>query len=93
MRVKELRERGIYTIPGGKQFVASRRRRSMFQTGKAAIQTGFGNIFFLFSRYAWAFHDQPDYMVDEKGRVVLDESDSRWLVEELTDTGHTAGAH
>ncbi len=92
-RVRELRERGIYRTPEGKELVASRRRRSIFQTGKAAIETGFGNIFFLFSRYAWAFHDEPDYMVDEKGRVVLDESSSRWQVEDLTDTGHTAGAH
>lgn len=91
--MKQLRERGIYRAPGGKQFVASRRRRSVFQTGKAAIETGLGNIFFLFSRYAWAFHGGPDFMVDEKGRVVIDESDSRWRIEELTDTGHTAGAH
>lgn len=91
--MKELRERGIYRTPGGKQFVASRRRRSVFQTSKAAIQTGFGNIFFLFSRYAWAFHDGPDFMVDEKGRIVIDESESRFRIEDLTDTGHTAGAH
>lgn len=91
--MQELRERGIYTTPGGKQFVASRTRRSIFQIGKAAIQTGFGNIFFLFSRYAWAFHDQPDFMVDEKGRVVLDEANPGWRIEDLTDTGHTAGAH
>lgn len=89
----ELRERGIYITPGGKQLVASRRRRSIFQTGKAAIETGFGNIFFLFSRYAWAFHARPDFMVDDKGRIVIDEADSRWRVEDLTDTGHTAGAH
>lgn len=91
--MKELRERGIYITPGGRQFVASRRRRSIFQTGKAAIETGFGNIFFLFSRYAWAFHAGPEFMVDEKGRIVLDEASSRWNVEDLTDTGHTAGAH
>ena len=91
--MKELRERGIYRTPGGAQVVASRTRRSIFQSGKAAIQTGFGNIFFLFSRYAWAFHDQPDFMVDEKGHTVLDRADSCWSVEDLTDTGHTAGAH
>jgi hypothetical protein len=91
--VKELRERGIYRTPEGTQLVASRTRRSIFQASKAAIQTGFGNIFFLFSRYAWAFHDQPRYMVDEKERVVLDEASSRWRIEDLTDTGHTAGAH
>jgi hypothetical protein len=91
--VKELRERGIYTTPEGTKVVASRTRRSIFQTSKTIIQTGLGNIFFLFSRYAWAFHDQPDYMVDEKGCIILDESNSRWRVEDLTDTGHTAGAH
>jgi hypothetical protein len=73
--------------------VASRTRRSIFQTGKAAIQTGFGSIFFLFSRYAWAFHAQPRYMVDEKGQVLLDEEQPRWRIEDLIDTGHTAGAH
>ena len=91
--MKVLRERGIYNTPEGAQVVASRTRRSIFQTGKAAIQTGFGNIFFLFSRYAWAFHDQPDYMVDERGRIVLEEAELRWRVEDLTDTGYTAGAH
>ncbi len=91
--MKELRERGIYRTPEGTEVVASRTRRSIFQTGKAAMQTGFGNIFFLFSRYAWAFHGHPDYMVDERGCVVLDESKSGWRVEDLTDTGHTAGAH
>lgn len=92
-RVKELRERGIYTTPEGKTLVASRTRQSIFQTGKAAIQTGLGNIFFLFSRYAWAFHDQPDYMVSERGQIVLGETVERWRVEDLVDTGHTAGAH
>lgn len=91
--MKELRERGIYNTPLGTQVVASRTRRSIFQTGKAAIQTGFDNIFFLFSRYAWAFHDRPGYMVDERDGIVLDEAESRWRVEDLTDTGHTAGAH
>lgn len=91
--MKELRERGIYTTPEGTTVVASRTRQSIFQTGKAAIQTGLGNIFFLFNRYAWAFHDQPDYMVDEKGRIVLDKAQARWHVEDLIDTGHTAGAH
>jgi hypothetical protein len=91
--VRELRERGIYATPEGKRVVASRTRRSIFQTGKAALETGLGNIFFLFSRYAWAFHDQPDYMVDEKGQVLLEETEARWRVEDLIDTGHTAGAH
>ena len=91
--MKELRERGIYRTPEGRRVVASRTRQSIFQTGKAAIQTGLGNIFFLFSQYAWAFHDQPCYMVDEAGQIVLDEAESRWRIEDLTDTGHTAGAH
>lgn len=91
--MKELRERGIYRTPNGKEFVASRKRRSIFQTGKAAVETGFGAIFFLFSRYAWAFHDRPDYMVDERGRVLFDEEEAGLLIEDLTDTGHTAGAH
>lgn len=92
-RVKELRERGIYRTPEGTKVVASRTRQSIFQTSKAAIQTGLGNIFFLFNRYAWAFHDQPDYMVNEKGQIVLDEAEACWRVEDLVDTGHTAGAH
>lgn len=92
--MKELRERGIYRTPAGAEVVASRTRQSIFQTSKAAIQTGLGNIFFLFSRYAWAFHAAPDYMVDEKGQLLLlDEDESRWCVEDLIDTGHTAGAH
>ncbi len=73
--------------------MASRTRRSIFQTGKTAVETGAGQIFFLFSSYAWAFHARPHYMVDENNRVVLDEREPRWRVEELVDTGHTAGAH
>lgn len=91
--MKALRERGIYTTPEGTKVVASHTRQSMFQTGKAAFQTGWGNIFFLFNRYAWAFHDQPDYMVDEQGQIVREETEARWRVEDLVDTGHTAGAH
>lgn len=91
--MKDLRERGIYATPEGTRVVASRIRRSIFQTSKTAVQTGLGNIFFLFSRYAWAFHDQPDYMVDEKGQILLEEAAARWRVEDLVDTGHTAGAH
>lgn len=91
--MRELRERGIYRTPEGRRLVASRTRRSIFQTGKTAIETGAGHIFFLFSGYAWAFHAGPDYMVDEKNRVVLDEQEPRWRVEDLIDTGHTAGAH
>jgi hypothetical protein len=92
-RVRELRERGIYRTPEGTEVVASRTRQSIFQTSKAAVQTGLGNIFFLFSRYAWAFHARPDYMVDERGELLRDEDESRWRVEDLIDTGHTAGAH
>lgn len=91
--MRELRERGIYRTPEGKEFVASRQRRSIFQTGKAAVETGLGAIFFLFSRYAWAFHDKPAYMVDERGEVLRDEAQAGWRIEDLTDTGHTAGAH
>jgi hypothetical protein len=91
--VTELRERGIYRTPEGTEVVASRARRSIFQTSKAAVQTGFGNIYFLFSRYAWAFHSQPDYMVDEKGYILVHEAEPRWRVSDLVDTGHTAGAH
>lgn len=91
--MKYLRERGIYRTPQGTKLIASRSRRSIFQTGKTMVQTGLSNVFFLFSRYAWAFHKQPDYMVDEKGRIVPAEATARWRVEDLVDTGHTAGAH
>jgi hypothetical protein len=91
--VQVLRERGIYRTPEGTRVVASRTRRSIFQAGKTAVETGVGSIFFLFSSYAWAFHAKPDYMVDESKRVVLDERAPRWRVEDLIDTGHTAGAH
>jgi hypothetical protein len=91
--VKVLRERGIYRTPEGTEVVASRARHSIFQTGKAAVQTGLGNIYFLFSRYAWAFHARPDYMVDEGGLVLPHEEKAAWHVRDLIDTGHTAGDH
>jgi len=91
--VNELRERGIYKTPTGREVVASCKRQSVFQIGKTVIETGKGYVFFLFSRYAWAFHAQPDYMVDDAGRVLPDEQIPNWRAEDLIDTGHTAGAH
>jgi hypothetical protein len=76
-----LRERGIYKTSDGARLVASSRRQ-----GRGILR--------LFSMYAWAFHTSPEFIVSENGSII-DENKLLPLyhVNELTDTGHTAGAH
>jgi len=90
--MKLLRERGIYLAPNGESFVASRERTTTAD-GKR-ILTRLGRLScFLFRRYEWAFHGEPDYEVATSGNLVALKQRSNFRPEQLIDTGATAGAH
>lgn len=73
--MKELRERGVYTLPDGEEFVASVAR---------------GGGFALFNPQIWKRYGVPDYEVDPLGRVTQLGQSTRWRVDDLVDTGRTA---
>jgi hypothetical protein len=88
----ELRECGIYEAPNGKKLVASRFRRTT-SDGRRILSTLGSNIsYFLFSQYHWAFHGEPEFEVGPAGEL-MSEMTAGWSLEELIDTGFTAGAH
>ena len=73
--MKELRERGVYTLPDGEEFVASVAR---------------GGGFALFNPQIWKRYGVPDYEIDPLGRVTQLGQSTRWRVDDLVDTGRTA---
>jgi hypothetical protein len=73
--MKDLRERGVYTLPDGEEFVASFAR---------------GGGFALFNPQIWKRYGVPDYEVDPLGRVTQLGQSTRWRVDDLVDTGRTA---
>ena len=73
--MKDLRERGVYTLPDGEEFVASVAR---------------GGGFALFNPQIWKRYGVPDYEVDPVGRVTQLGQSTRWRVDDLVDTGRTA---
>ncbi len=74
--MKELRERGVYTLPDGEEFIASVAR---------------GGGFALFNPRVWKRYGVPDYEVDPSGRLTQLGQSTRWRVDDLVDTGRTAG--
>jgi hypothetical protein len=91
--MKQLRERGIYLAPDGQRLVASRLRQTTADGRLILSHIGSGVACFLFNRYQWAFHGRPDYAVSEAGRLLPLNQASNWRVDQLIDTGATAGAH
>lgn len=98
----EFRERGIYLAPNGQRFVASRKRKTTSDGRRILSRLGSRLSCFLFGRYEWAFHGTPDFEVANSGNVLPlkqtpDRQSSRkagdWKIDELIDTGATAGAH
>lgn len=90
--MKELRECGIYETPSGKKLIASRFRRSTSDGRRIISALGSNISYFLFSQYQWAFHGEPDYEVAPTGELVPS-GQASWRLDELIDTGFTAGAH
>jgi len=91
--MKHLRERGIYLAPDGQSFVASRLRQTTADGKLILSRIGSEVACFLFSRYQWAFHGRPDYAVSEAEKLLPLNQASNWRVDQLMDTGATAGAH
>ena len=89
--MKQLRERGIYLAPNGQSFVASRLRETTADGKLILSRIGSEVACFLFNRYQWAFHGRPDYAVSEAGKLLPLNQALNWRVEQLMDTGTTAG--
>lgn len=73
--MKELRERGIYKLPDGDEFVASFAR---------------GGGYALYNPQIWKRYGVPDYEIDAQGRVTKMGESTRWRLDDLEDTGQTA---
>jgi hypothetical protein len=91
--MKLLRERGIYMAPDGQTFVASKTRRTTSNGDHILARIGSELYCFLFSRYQWAFHGDPDFEVSRHGKILPLKQASGWRADELIDTGATAGSH
>jgi hypothetical protein len=91
--MKHFRERGIYLAPSGEKFVASRERKTTSDGRRILSQFGRRLSCFLFGRYEWAFHGNPDYEVATTGNLRALKQPSNFSPDQLIDTGATAGAH
>jgi hypothetical protein len=89
----QLRECGIYEAPNGKKLVASRFRRTTSDGRRILSSIGSNISYFLFSQYQWAFHGEPEFEVGPTGELVSTVLSAEWSIEELVDTGITAGSH
>lgn len=91
--MKQFRERGIYLAPNGESFVASRERKTTSDGKRILSRLGSRLSCFLFGRYEWAFHGEPDYEVAATGRVLPLKQTADLQPDQLIDTGATAGTH
>jgi len=89
----QLRECGIYEAPNGKKLIASRFRRTTSDGRRILSSIGSNISYFLFSQYQWAFHGEPEFEVGPAGELMSTVLSSDWSIEELVDTGFTAGSH
>ena len=89
----ELRECGIYETPNGKKLIASRFRRKTSDGRRILSSIGSNITYFLFSQYQWAFHGEPEFEVSPGGELLSKALPAGWSIEELIDTGVTAGQH
>ena len=70
-----LRERGVYRLPDGREFVA----HAVFRGGYA-----------LYTREAWEYYGMHAYESDGEGRMRVNGRLTYWRIGDLTDTGRTA---
>jgi hypothetical protein len=75
MPAVELRERGIYALPDGREFVIS--------------TSGDGAGYLLYNLEAWRRHALPDYRTQMNGRILSRGVVTRGRMEDLKDTGRT----
>ncbi len=93
MSKRNLRERGIYLTPDGQSLVASSRRATTSDGRRILSCVGRRLSYFLFGRYEWAFHGAPDFEVEPNGHLLPLKTECDWRVDDLIDTGATAGSH
>jgi hypothetical protein len=74
--MKELRERGLYRLPDGGEFVATMATR--------------GAGYALYDPQVFKRYGLPDYQIDAQGRLNRMGESTRWMAEDLIDTGQTA---
>jgi hypothetical protein len=70
-----LRERGIYALPDGKEFV---------------IHAVFRGGYLLYTLEAWEFFGAYAYESNPGGQIRSSERATHWSIEDLTDTSRTA---
>lgn len=73
--MQELRERGIYALPDGREFV---------------IHAVFRGGYVLYTTWAWEFFGMHSYESDHAGLIRLNGRATHWHLEDLTDTSRTA---
>jgi hypothetical protein len=73
--MQKLRERGIYTLPDGREFVV----HSVFRGG-----------YRLYSQGAWEFFGPYEYESTSAGQIRLSGRATHWCIDDLTDTSRTA---
>ena len=73
--MQQLRERGIYCLPGGGELVAH------------VVSPG---AYVLFAPEAWEFFGSHAYESDGRGIIHLHGRSTRWHLNDLTDTRRTA---
>ncbi|OLE55491.1 MAG: hypothetical protein AUG51_03265 [Acidobacteria bacterium 13_1_20CM_3_53_8] len=73
--MKELRERGIYALPDGREFV---------------IHAVFRGGYILYTPVGWEFSGVHLYESDDSGRIRSNGRPTHWNIGDLTDTSRTA---
>ncbi len=74
--MRRLRERGVYALPDGREFVA----HAVFRGG-----------YVLYTPEAWEFFGHPyAFESNEAGQIRLAGQPTDWRLEDLTDTTRTA---
>jgi hypothetical protein len=73
--MQELRESGVYTLPG---------------VGNLVVHAVCRGVYVLYTTEAWEFNGLHKYESDAAGRVFLNGRATQWQLDQLTDTGRTA---
>lgn len=73
--MQELRESGVYTLPG---------------VGELVVHAVFRGGYFFYTREAWEFNGTHKYESDTGGRMRLNGRPTEWQIDQLADTGRTA---
>jgi hypothetical protein len=74
MQAKEIRECGVYALPGGREVIAIKSRYGTFK---------------FYDAQAWKYYGPPVYEVDERGMITSFGRPTPWRVEDLMDVGQT----